>query len=345
MTSPLALVLFGFLATASSGAAALPSGPHPALVLVALPADADPAILEALNRLRGEAMSVGFEVRLVDTGADPRLLDRLDGALAGLRPAAVVTVARPDPGQPGPGALDVTFLDRATGKISVAHFSTVEVADAQERGDVIIAVRAVDFIRARMFDTLASRRAPPPPPPPPAPPAPRLRRYHVAAGVAVFGTPTGFAPSVAPRLAVGFWLAEWLRLGIAAEGLGSEPERQSDAGRVRLDQGFIGADVTLMSRSWHRCRLLLDLGGGEYWLTARGDGTAPYVGRTITLSSPGATVSAGLAVRLLPYLSLELRGGTLWLQSEARVSATKEVYLGSVGRPLWFGSSSVAARF
>jgi hypothetical protein len=332
VTPPFALVLFGFLAAASSGAAPRPSGPDPALVLVALPPNADPAILEALNRLRGEAMSVGFEVRLVDTGADPRVLDRLEGALAGLRPAAVVTVARPDPGQEGRGTLDVTFIDQSSGKISVAHFTAVEVADVQERGDVIIAVRAVDFIRARMFDALAGRRVPPAPPPaPPPPPAPRVRRYHVAAGVAVLGTPSGFAPSVAPRLAVGYWLAEWLRLGIMAEGLGSEPGRRSEAGQVRLDQRFLGAAVTLASPSWHRGRLLLDMGGGEYWVTAHGDATAPYVGRAITLSSPGALASAGLAIALWPHVAVELRGGTLWLHSEAHVSATEDIYLGSLG--------------
>jgi hypothetical protein len=43
----------------------------PALVVVALPANANMAILEALNRLRGEATSVGFEVRFVETAANP----------------------------------------------------------------------------------------------------------------------------------------------------------------------------------------------------------------------------------------------------------------------------------
>jgi hypothetical protein len=136
-----------------------------------------------------------------------------------------------------------------------------------------------------------------------------------------------------------------LRLGIAAEGLGSEPDRQSEAGRVRLDQRFIGAEVTLASPAWHRCRLLVDLGGGEYWVTAHGEPTAPYLGRTVTLSSPAAAASAGLAIGLWPYLSVELRGGTLWLQSEARILAPEQVYLGSIGRPLWFGSGSLAGRF
>lgn len=342
--------MLGFLAAASSGAALPPSGADPAVVLVALPATADSAILEALNRLRGEAMSVGFEVRLVDAGTEPAQLDEPGSALGRLRPAAVVTVVRPDAGEQGTGALDVTFLDRFTGKISVAHFTAGEVADAQERADVVIAVRAVDFIRARMFDTLAGRRAPPPPPPPvpppsPPPPPPRVRRYSVAAGLALLDTPSGFAPAVAPRLAIGYWLAEWLRLGIAAEGLGSQPGRQSDAGRVRLDQRFIGVDATFMSRSWHRCRLLFDAGGGEYWVTARGDPTPPYVGRTITLSSPGAMASAGLALGVLPYLSLEVRGGTLWLQNRPRILAPEQVYLGSIGRPLWSGSASLAGRF
>jgi hypothetical protein len=44
-------------------------------------------------------------------------------------------------------------------------------------------------------------------------------------------------------------------------------------------------------------------------------------------------------------LALEARGGTLWLQHEARVNGTKENYLGSLGRPLWFGSFLLRASF
>jgi hypothetical protein len=243
--------------------------------------------------------------------------------------------------------LDVTFLDRSTGKTSVAHVTAGDVADTQGRAEVIIAVRAVDFIRARMFDALAGRRSEPPSPPSgSAAPAPRgLGRYSLSAGVVVLGTPSGFSPAVAPRLAAGYALAGWLRLGVSAFGLGSRPGRQTAAGRVDLDQRYIGGGATLSSPVWHGCRLSAELGGGEYWVAVRGDPKAPFVGRNVTLASAGASAAGGLAVSVTPWLSMELRGGTLWLYSEARISATDETPLGTIGRPLWFGDASLAVAF
>jgi hypothetical protein len=338
----LASILLGVL-FAGPAAVAAPSAPEPAVVLVALPEQADPAILEALNRLRGEAMSVGFEVRLLQAGGAASSQKQAGAGLAGPPPAAVVTVVRPDPGEQGSGALDVTFLDGSTGKTSVAHVTAGEVGGARERADVIAAVRAVDFIRARMFDALAVRRVAPSAPPPIVERGPR--RFSVAAGVAVLGTPSGFAPAVLPRLALGYAVAGWLRVGISAQGLGSRPGRQTDAGRVDLEQRYLGAEVALSSPPWRRLRLLAELGGGEYWVTVRGDPTAPYLGRSITLASAGAIACAGISASLAPRLSLGLRGGTLWLFSEARISATDETYLGTLGRPLWFGDASLAVAF
>lgn len=330
-------------ATAAEPVVAASARPEPGLVLVILPEQPDRAMVEALHRLRGEAMSVGFEVRLAEpTQANPPLGDLAQPAPG---PAAVVTVARPDPGEGGLGALDVTFLDRATGKTSVARLSAGDASDGEARVDVILAVRVVDFIRARIFDTLADPR-PEPPPPPPAPPsvAPASRRYVVvAAGASLLGTPSGFAPAVVPRLAVDYLVASWLRVGVQASGLGSRPERRSGAGVVSLDQVYFGAQATLLGPVWYRCRLLAELGAGQHRITARGEPTPPNVGRTVTLASLAATTVLGLEVALTARVALELRGGAIWRRSEARLDALDEVY--TVASPLWLGNASLAARF
>jgi hypothetical protein len=314
----------------------------PDLVVVSLPANASPAILEALNRLRGEATSVGFEVRLVDAATVPAGLGASTRAWAGLRAAAVVGFARPDAAGAA-HALDVTFVDRGSGKISVAHLTAGDVDDAPERADVIIAVRAVDFIRARMFDTLADRRIEAVTPPPPAPPPPR--RFHLAGGMALLGTPAGFSPAVAVHLAMGYQPVRWLRLGASALGLGSEPQRTTTGGRVRLDQRFLGAGATALLPAWRHLQPMLDLTGGEYWIVVRGDATPPFSGQTTTLSSPGVLASAGLAIGILPALAIEIRGGVLWLQSAVEVQGVPDVRLGSLGRPVWLGGVTLAASF
>jgi hypothetical protein len=327
------------------GTTAVPEAPAQALVVVALPANATSAMAEALNRLRGEAISVGFEVRLVDATTESLSLAQLDGISAGLLPAAVVAISPPSDEAQVQHAFDVWFLDRRSGKASVAHLDAREVADAPERADVVVAVRAVDFIRARMFDTLAGLRAQPAPSPPPVPKDAPFARYDLAAGLVVLGAPSGFAPSLTPQIAAGYRPAPWLRVGLTAFGLGTEPERRTQVGGVSLGQRFVGASVSLLGRKWHRLQPMVDVGGGEHWVIASGDGTASYVGRTVTLSSPAASALAGLLFDIAPHLALELRGGTLWLLREASICATPELCLGSLGRPLWFGGGLLTARF
>jgi predicted outer membrane lipoprotein len=340
----LGIVLAGLVPVAAGDAAAR-SGGGPALVVVALPAQASPAILEALNRLRGEASSVGFEVRLVSSAEGALSLEQIERLWADLQPAAVVAFARRDDGAQTPPALDVTFLDRTSGRTSVAHLTAGEVTDAPERAEVIMAVRAVDFIRARMFDTLAGRRGEPPPPPPPPSAVAPPRRYAVTAGLAVLHAPSGFTVGLAPRMAVGYRAARWLRVAVTAFGLGQMAQREVEAGRVNLAQGFVGANAAWLGPAWHRLQPVFELGGGEYWVTTRGEAIAPNLGATTTLSSPGATTSLGVAFGILPWLALELRGSTLWLKSQVHINSMADVNLGTVGRPLWFGDVSLAASF
>ncbi len=137
--------------------------PVPPLIAVILPSAADAPMLEALSRLRGEADSVGLELRLVEAGAgEPRA--QLAAVAERLAPAAVVALmaagASASPEKPpaaGARAMDVWFLDPATGETSVGHLTVQE--EAGERADLVLAVRVVDFIRARMFDSLVRNLA------------------------------------------------------------------------------------------------------------------------------------------------------------------------------------------
>jgi hypothetical protein len=317
---------------------------QPALVVVALPANANHAILEALNRLRGEAISVGFEVRFVDAATESMTLARLDSLSRGLRSAAVVAFAGPEGSAKTGHSLDVWFLDRASGKTSVAHLSADEYADAADRGEVVLAVRAVDFIRARMFDTLAGRQVEPAPPEA-RPARVRLGRGYLGAGLGVLGGTAGFSPSLTPQVEVGYHWSEWSRVGVTGFGFGSQAENNSDAGRVSLDTTYVGVTFTVLGSAWHRIRPMIDLGAGEVWVRVQADAKSPNVGQTSTLTSPCVDLGLGLAVDLLPYLVLELRGGALWLQSQAKIYSTADVYLGAMGRPAWTGGARLSTTF
>jgi hypothetical protein len=339
----LALGLFGLVsADVGNDGAAADHGPV-ALVAVALPANANRAIMEALNRLRGEATSVGFEVRFVDATTEVAPLIQLESLSRGLRPAAVVAFAGPEDGTQAARSLDVWFLDRASGKTSVAHFAADEVANTGDRSDVIVAVRAVDFIRARMFDTLAGRQTDSPKPENQR--SPPISRYYVAGGISILATSSGFQPAFAPQLQVGYRLTAWGRVDVTAVGFGTQPSLNSSAGQVSLDQRFVRASMTLFSPVWHGLQPLAEVGAGEYFVVVQGVPNAPRVGQTITKTSPGGVVSLGVAMPVVSRVFFELRAGTLWLENEPRIYGSAATYLGSVGRPTWLGGASLGASF
>jgi hypothetical protein len=345
--SAVVLGLFGLLHADVAGQAAIAergdSG-TPALVVVALPANANGAILEALNRLRGEAISVGFEVRLVDATTESMTLAELDGLSRGMRPAAVVAFAGPEGGAKTARSLDVWFLDRASGTTSVAHLTTEEYADAADRSEVILAVRAVDFIRARMFDTLAGRQSEPPRSSA-RPDSARPRRNYLGAGIQVLGGTSGFSPSLASQVEVGYRWIDWGRIGVTAFGFGTQAQNVGGSRRVNLDPRFLGASLTLLGGAWRRLRPMLEVGAGEFWVRVRGEAQFPDVGLTYTKSSPGANVALGMAVEILPRLVLEVRAGSLWLQHRVQVHSTADTYLGTMGWPAWSGSARLGISF
>jgi hypothetical protein len=337
--SALALGLLGLLAVDVPGDVAAVDSHTAALVAVALPANANRAIIEALNRLRGEATSVGFEVRFIDASTESMTLTQLDSLSRGLRPAAVVAFAGSQEEQQSARSLDVWFLDRATGRTSVAHLTAGESTDSGDRADVILAVRAVDFIRARMFDTLATRQAEPAKKPP-EPVAQALPRLYLAVGLGILADFSGFQPALAPQLEAGYPLRPWARLSVMALGFGSRAAKDTTAGQVSLDQRLVEAALTLVGPTWHGLRPAVEVGGAEYFALVRGEAKqSQTVGQDVTVSSHGAVVALGVSVAIVRHLDLVLRSGTLWLQNRPQIYGTADAYLGNVGGPTWFSSA------
>jgi len=343
-----AFVLLGLLAIDAAGGGVLEGRGTEPLLVVAVPSHTTGAMLEALNRLRGEAASVGFAVRVVDSDAEALPLLSLEKHSRSLQPAAVVTLTGMTEGAE-PHSLDISFFDRGTGRFSVAHVVANDPGTA-DRDEVVMAVRAVDFIRARMLETLTSKQmdAAPSKPPPASPQAsPPLRRKYLAAGLGVLGNRSGFSPAWTPQLEAGYRSMPWLRVGVMVLGRGSRPQLDDSKanGSVGIDQTFVGLSATLLGREWYGLQPAFELGGGEYWVTVRGSAELPAIGQTTTLSSPGAFASAGLALKVLPFLAVEAHAGTLWLQNRPEIESTPHNHLASLGRPIWLGRLHVAASF
>jgi hypothetical protein len=322
----------------------------PAVIAVAIPAGQNSAMQEALNRLRGEALSVGFEVRFIHADTPNTPAAQLETLAPGPRTAAVVVFADPaDAASVGsvPRHLDVWFLDRSSGKTSVAH---LHVADEElDRADVVTAVRAVDFIRARMFDTLAYRLATakslPSPSPSPSARTPAIRdRTYLAGGLAVLGTTSGFGPSLQPYLEAGFQLRFWVRATASAFGFGTRPSLQAQEGTLRVDQSFIGLGLTFTRWQWWRFLPHAEIGGGAYHVAAEGTANSGFQGQRITAWSLGGRASVGAAVTLARHWFFDVTAGSLWLRQEPRLYSLS-TFVASTGRPSWIGTALVGARF
>jgi hypothetical protein len=345
VTAALTIALLGFLSAADPSGAAVDGG-SAALVVVALPANASRPILEALNRLRGEATSVGFDVRFVDAGTEMVSANQLEDLGHGLRPAAVVAFSGSQSTEQPRHSLDVLFLDRASGRTLVEHFSVDhEEEDAEDRAEVIVAVRAVDFIRARMLDTLVSRATTPRAVGESPKPVPRQPAFYAGAGGGVLGTFSGFSPSVAPAIDAAYHVTGWLRVGASAFGFGSRPSAHSSAGEVALDQRYLGAQVTALGPAWHSLRLAVELGGGAYQVSVHSTANLPGGSRTDDVSSAALRGSLGASWAIAPHLLLDLRGGTLWLKKQPKIRGTESEFLGSPGRPSWFASALLGVAY
>jgi hypothetical protein len=318
------------------------------VIAVAIPEGQNSAMQEALNRLRGEALSVGFEVRFIRVDTPPTPAVQLETLAPGPRTAAVVVFANTAAATPPDGPvhqLDVWFLDRSSGKTSVAH---LHVSDEEmDRADVVLAVRAVDFIRARMFDTLANRLATAAPPPSPAPPqpAPALRdRVFLAGGLAVLGTFSGFSPSLLPYIEAGYQLRSWVRATVSASGLGTRPTLQAQEGTVRIDQSFIGLGLTFTRWHWWRFSPHAEVAAGPYRVVAEGIANSDFQGRRIAAWALGGRAALGVTASLSRHFFLDFTAGTLWLTPEPRLYSVSTL-VASTGRPSWMGSALVGARF
>jgi hypothetical protein len=321
---------------------------HSYVIAVIVPSAANSQMVDALTRLRGEAVSVGFEIRLVESAAGLEPLGQLEVVAREIMPAAVVAlVGNRDAEQPDGAsieAIDVWFLDRTTGKTSVGHLSVEEAAG--DRADLVLAVRVVDFIRARMFDSLVRNQAPNREKRSPPAAHAAVGRRHLALGLLSTGSFAGFSRAYLPYVEIGYGVRPWLRLAVGAGGLGTQPSEVSLAGSgsATLDE-FLGmVSLSLVAPTWWRLAPYVQTGPSLFHVAVHGEGESGYLGHNPTAWSPGWFVSGGVEVVFVPHVVLRVSGGALLLLVEPQVYvADKEV--ARTGRPAWLGSALLVATF
>jgi hypothetical protein len=321
-------------------------GPVSTVIAVIVPDAATSSMLDALSRLRGEATSVGFEIRLVEPlpGATPQA--KLERVARDLSPAAVVALSsegQASEDKPAIRAVDVWFLDRASGKISVGHLTVDEAAG--DRVEQALAVGVVDFIRARMFDSLVQARVESKVEGPPSVPPVRLGRYRVSAGLGALGSFSGFSTALLPVFEISFALRPWLHLSVAAAGLGTQVRQRTAAGSVETEQRLLKAGAAFvapaLARRWY---LNAEAGLAMSFLATRGEGSTGYTGQSPSGSSLGVHCSGGVMLALTSHVVLQSSLGTLWLFREQQVFIADD-QVASTGRPTWLASAMLGVMF
>jgi hypothetical protein len=321
-------------------------GSASALIAVIVPDAVTSSMVDALNRLRGEAMSVGFEIRLVQAQSSATPRAKLEQIARELLPAAVVALSSPERDAQDPQApptIDIWFLDRASGQISLGHLP-VET-NAGTRAEQALAIAVVDFIRARMFDSLvhASVEAKVAAPRPLLPIA--LGRYQVLAGLGVVGSSSGFATAWVPVVEAGFALRPWLRLSLAGGGWGSRFQRRTSAGSMAIEQRLLKMGAALvapvLARRWY---LHAETGLSLSYVASRGDGSTGYAGQEVTGFSPGIHWLGGVVLALTAHIVLQASLGALWLTREQQVFIADD-RVARTGHPIWLGSAMVGVMF
>lgn len=297
----------------------------------------DPGSEPLTVRLREEIEALGLEVMVVTEGDPAEPLEsraRLVDAIAAIR----IT-------QRGAGSVDMTILDRATGKTVSRHLPIATGRDPA--ASELVATRTVELLRASLMELEAPHpsrgdaavtsevRAL-------AAPAPEARAttLAIAAGPALVASP-------ALGVSLDIWLAVLLRTpsgfgataGVVAPGTGNGAETaegrvSASAWQYRIAAAFQGPRLTsaLSPR--------FEAGATLVTLTTDGVTSAPFRGVEQHSTLWGPWVSAGLRYEFVPRLAVVASAEVALLFPETVIRADgREV--AKFGRPLVAGNGGL----
>jgi len=271
-----------------------------------------PRTRAASQRLSQEIESLGFSVKLLPDAETSALLDRLAAESEAM---AAIRVKPLDA-----GGVEMTVLDRATGK--TVHRELTQVSASDPAGEELVATRTVELFRASLMELSADHPARGEVPPSPRVVAlvrraeeAQLRRrageLSVAAGPALL-----LMPDWSP--ATQLWLnASWLsQLGV---GLTAAVQSPLSASRLSREEGAVELSATTyrLGLLWgsRPDRLLsgrLMAGWSLSTLSVRGDATPPYLGSSLDHVAWSPWFGVGGRLRLGNHIALAVEVTGAW---------------------------------
>jgi hypothetical protein len=275
------------------------------------------ALAAALLRIQGELVAEGFEV-VIEKPTAPETGEGLAAVAERADALAAIGLSY----DADTREVELTVVDRLTHKTLVrrAPLGVDEGSDAE-----VLAVRAVDLLRASLLELLAPPRAALPPP------APALRKQQqqartfarralpseprhetsVELGAGLLMNPSGIGPAILPLARVERRLSERLALRLDLAGLGSKPLIEDSHASARVSQEF--AELCLLVGLWSTRTLRLDaaLAAGALHTSAEGKADLPYRAQKSSLWSAIFDAGLGLDVALSSRLGLRFESHAL----------------------------------
>jgi hypothetical protein len=275
----IAIMALGLLVWARPGGATT--------VAVVRPTNASADETELVSRLRGELLSVGLAVAMVDSpdkrglvGGD--LFAWLEQLMSGIGASAAIDLV----GDDAPVAVDVWTVKSKPRRIEVTRVAIEpDVANPSER----LALRALEALRGNLLENdFAARertdaavvRAPAAPGAQSLQPGPP-GRFGVEAGALALMSLDGVGPAVLPTLRLGWAARSWLWLDATVAGLGSQPTVATASGNVRVEQQFGVLGGSFRLRAGKRLWPFFELAAGVLRTSVRGQANPGTRGHTV----------------------------------------------------------------
>ena len=340
------LYLFGLMALARSSAAV------ERRVVLLRPSATDEVTTMALARIKGELIAAGFEVTMVPQREELPTRSLVETAASELSPLAVFAIFHDRARIGTSSTAEIWVSDRLVDRTSVERMRLD--SDEPDRGATVLAVRAVELLKASLaeFWTVPERPRPPPSPPEQRPiviakPPPLARRPALNEGVAAqaavgmlhsFGE---IGPVWTPVLQISYGTADGIGARLTFGGLGSSATLAAPAGTAQVQQQFGTAEGFIMSRLSGPVQFFGTAGLGAYHLSVDGTATFPYRAKpTADAWSLLAGAGIGIAAEVYPQVALHLEGRALWALPPAQVRFD-EITIGRTNWPLLLASLGI----
>jgi hypothetical protein len=290
----------------------------------------------ATARVRAELESDGWQVVDLDARGEP-----LETIASSRNAVAAIRV------ESDPPTVEVWVADPATGATA-----SDEILTGDRGSDAVLAVRAVEALRARLLKLgiAAPQSAKPAPPairperlrsPPPPPPLPAHRPWWVSAGPSVITSRGKLGPAAGATLSLSAAVHDRALVGLRLWVPGTAARLTEPEGEVNAWLGFaalgVGIELIRPDAAWSS---RASLGAGGLLFHYGGEADAPYHARSSTLFTGQAVAAWDLGYRLDPRLGIRLEPsvGVTFPRPVVRVVGRTAT---SWGRP-WLGLSFVA---